>query len=567
MSPRRGFFLRAPAVIINTNRLQKIKMLNTFAISGILIVVTCAIMAIIMLARATARLHLIWGIFCITVMMWGLGAYQIGISKDPARALFWWKFAYIGVIFIPIMFTHFVYIFLEIKRKIFVWFLYFLGLIYLIGNLFTDKFINSVHLMFDSIYFLTPNPFYNSYFALFIALVVYSHVLLWRDYKIASGIRKQQIQYFFIGSFLGFFGGTFSFLPEYYVNIYPFMNITVSFYPIIMGFAILRYRLMNINVITAQLLIASLSIFIGTRALLSDFGSQEQLINIALLVVIIIVGVFLNNNVLNLIKSREKIEQLAKNLEEANEELKRLDQAKSEFISLASHQLRAPLTVIKGYASMLLEGSFGEVGGKISGALEKIFTSANNLTKLVSDLLDLSRIESGRMKYEFKKVYLDDVVEKVLKGLEAVSAEKRIAIEFKNENKKMFGVLGDADKLYEVVINLLDNALKYSKVGPISVTLKPRSKRLLLAVADKGMGIPKEEMLRLFQKFGRTEIAKTERPEGMGLGLYFVKRIVDDHKGRIWAESGGLGKGSEFFVELPVRYDFQGENEQFLSAI
>ena len=146
-------------------------MLNTFAISGILIVITCTLMAIIMFARATTRLHLIWGVFCTTVILWGLGAYQIGISKDPARALFWWKFAYIGVIFIPIMFTHFVYIFLERKKRIFLWSLYLLGLIYLIGNLLTDKFINSVHLMFGSIYFLTPTPFYNSYLRTLLAIL------------------------------------------------------------------------------------------------------------------------------------------------------------------------------------------------------------------------------------------------------------------------------------------------------------------------------------------------------------------------------------------------------------
>ena len=102
-------------------------------------------------------------------------------------------------------------------------------------------------------------------------------------------------------------------------------------------------------------------------------------------------------------------------------------------------------------------------------------------------------------------------------------------------------------------MNLLDNALKYSKTSPIAVTLKPRSKRLALAVADKGMGIPPDEMPKLFIKFGRTEIAKKERPEGMGLGLYFIKRIVNDHKGRIWAESAGLEKGSTFFVELPAK--------------
>src|SRR3989338_3963414 len=433
-------------------------MLNTFAISGIFIVITCTLMAIIMLARATTRLHLIWGVFCMTVILWGLGAYQIGISQDPARALFWWKFAYIGVIFIPIMFTHFVYIFLERKKRTFIWSLYLLGLIYLIGNLFTDKFINSVHLMFDSIYFLTPTPFYNSYFAFFIILVVYSHILLWKNYKIASGLMKQQIQYFFIGSFLGFFGGSFSFLPQYQINIYPFMNLTVSFYPIIMGFAILRYRLMNINIITTQLLIASLWVFISVRALISEFGSNEQLINILLLFITVIVGILLYKSVLREIESREEIERLARDLERANIELKRLDEAKSEFISIASHQLRTPLSIIKGYISMIREGSYGKVSPEIGTTMNKVYLSNERLIKLVNDLLDLSRMESGRMKYEFAEMDLRALVDSIVDEFQLPAKDKGIRILWiPSRVGSLPKIFGDTWKLRQVIFNLIDN--------------------------------------------------------------------------------------------------------------
>ena len=141
--------------------------------------------------------------------------------------------------------------------------------------------------------------------------------------------------------------------------------------------------------------------------------------------------------------------------------------------------------------------------------------------------------------------------EKVLKELEEVSKEKRIAIEFKNENNKTFSVFGDADKLYEVVMNLLDNALKYSKTSPIAVTLKPRSKRLALAVADKGMGIPPDEMPKLFIKFGRTEIAKKERPEGMGLGLSLCRTVIEQHGGALTHEPA-QPRGTVFRFTLPA---------------
>jgi len=379
-------------------------------------------------------------------------------------------------------------------------------------------------------------------------------ILLFTKYQISGPLERKQLRFIIGGTFIaGFFGltsnlalpgaGNFSFFW-----LGPLFS-TIMLLPIF--YSIVRYKFLNLRVIAAEIFTALLLII----SVINIFAARtvaEILTQGIAIVFFAVFGYLLIRSILREARSKEEIERLAKDLEEANVELKKLDEAKSEFISLAGHQLRAPLTVIKGYTSMLLEGTFGEISKKVSGALERVFISANNLTKLVSELLDLSRIESGRLKYEFKNIYLEDVVEKVLKELEEVSKQKRIAIEFKNENKKTFSVFGDADKLYEVVMNLLDNALKYSAASPIAVILKPRSKRLALSVADKGMGIPQNEMSKLFIKFGRTEIAKKEQPGGMGLGLYFVKKIVEDHKGRIWAESPGLGKGSTFFVELPV---------------
>ena len=118
-------------------------------------------------------------------------------------------------------------------------------------------------------------------------------------------------------------------------------------------------------------------------------------------------------------------------------------------------------------------------------------------------------------------------------------------------------MIGDFDKLHEVIINLVDNAIKYSAIGPISISLKKTARdgagQILLAVEDHGMGIKPEDIPNLFIKFGRSDEAKKVRPDGMGLGLYFVKKIIEDHKGRVWVESPGIGQGSTFFIELPVQ--------------
>ena len=331
--------------------------------------------------------------------------------------------------------------------------------------------------------------------------------------------------------------------------------ITTPLFVGVMIYTILQYKLFNLKVVAAEIFTALL-VVVSVFNLLSAKTQSDFLIQLATLSVAVIFGYFLIRSVYQEVRAKEEIERLAGDLEKANDELKKLDAAKSEFISLAGHQLRAPLTAIKGYASMVLEGSFGKIEESVHEALRRVIISADHLVKLAADLLDLSRIEAGKFKYSFTSLDFSEVIVRGLKELEEVSKEKGVAIEFKDENKDKLKVKADADKMHEIVINLVDNALKYTKEGPVVVKLEAISqstdKKLRLSVRDKGIGVPKEELQKLFTKFARTEAAKKVRPEGMGLGLYFVKKIAEDHGGRAWAESDGLNKGSTFIVELPV---------------
>lgn len=240
-------------------------MLNAFALSGFLVLATSAVMALVMLLQGLGKLQRLWGFFCLTVALWGLGAYQIAVASDPAVALFWWKTAYIGVIFIPFMFTHFVHLFLGIRNVYFTAGLYTLALFYLFANLATDSFIRDVHWMFGQFYYLSPTPLYNSFVLAFFSLVIYAHILLYRAYRHAAGTRRLQIQYFFTGTFLGFFGGGFAFLPVYQISVYPSLNMLVFLYPLIMGYYIARHRLMDIRVAATVLFLAALVLLLLGR--------------------------------------------------------------------------------------------------------------------------------------------------------------------------------------------------------------------------------------------------------------------------------------------------------------
>ena len=149
-----------------------------------------------------------------------------------------------------------------------------------------------------------------------------------------------------------------------------------------------------------------------------------------------------------------------------------------------------------------------------------------------------------------------DTITKVIAEFEENARKKNIALVFKNDVPAGVSVRGDAEKLYEVAVNLIDNAIKYSPEGSVDIKLvsteKGGAKSLLFSVADKGIGIGKEDISKLFIKFARSEEARKIRPDGMGIGLYFVKKIVEDHKGKVWVESAGVGYGSTFFVELPL---------------
>ncbi len=524
--------------------------INLFALSGLFITITSALMALVMLLEGQRALQRVWGIFCLAVFLWGLGAFMLATTANAFSALTWWKVAYVGVIFIPVLFVHFVYIFLNITPRLFIKVLYLISLFYLGSNLLTTAFIQDVHWVFNQFYYLSPTPLYNSFVAFFIFLTSYAHILLYKGYRHTKGQQRIQIEYFFVASLIGFVGGSFSFYPVYGVDFYPYLNFTVCLYPLIMGYAIFKHRLMNLRVIMTQLFVLSLWVFIFARVLLSPVGSKEQFVDIILLLLTVIIGVFLIRSVIKEIRQREHIEKLAKDLEAANERLKELDQLKSEFVSLATHQIRGPIAAIKGYASMMLEGDYGAVPEVCRKPVETILQSSSSLAGIVQDFLDVSRIEQGRMKYEFAVFNLSELLRAVSEELAPNIERKGLRVKLEIEDGIM--VHADTGKMRQIVENLIDNAVKYTEQGTITITMTKTGEQALLKVADTGVGIAQETLPHLFKKFSRASDASKANLKGTGLGLYVAKQLVEAQGGKIWAESEGEGKGATFSVELPA---------------
>ncbi len=248
----------------------------------------------------------------------------------------------------------------------------------------------------------------------------------------------------------------------------------------------------------------------------------------------------------------EDLEETSAKLRVANVQLAQLDKAKSEFLSIASHQLYTPLTAIKGYLSMVREGDYGRVTKKLQPVVNILRQSSERLIDLIRNLLDVSRIESGRLELDMGSVDLVAMARDLVMELTPNVQRKNLALVFQEPPKKLPLVVADAQRLRQVLLNILDNAIKYTDTGRIDVRVVYDGDTLVYSVQDTGKGILPEEVERLFAKFSRVGGADRYHTEGTGLGLYVARQIVREHHGNIWVTSPGKGKGSTFSVKLPI---------------
>ncbi len=251
----------------------------------------------------------------------------------------------------------------------------------------------------------------------------------------------------------------------------------------------------------------------------------------------------------------EKVRQRTAQLRHANDQLKELDKAKDEFISMASHQLRTPLTTVKGYASMLQEGDFGKLTKEQMKIVEQTLDGSNRMARLIDDLLNVSRMDANRFFLEGNQVDLNKLVPEELEQLKSFAESKKVELTYAAPKQKIPIIQIDENKTRQVVMNLVDNALHYSAPpaggGHVKVSLVLNGDFVEFWVADDGIGVPAAVQKKLFTKMFRAPNAQGVRPDGTGLGLYLVKRVVEQQGGEIWFESKE-GKGSTFGFKLPL---------------
>ncbi|MBI4227883.1 MAG: GAF domain-containing protein [Candidatus Omnitrophica bacterium] len=246
-----------------------------------------------------------------------------------------------------------------------------------------------------------------------------------------------------------------------------------------------------------------------------------------------------------------RVKERTQELAQANEELRRLNKMKSDFVSAVSHELRTPLTSIKGYASILATGKLGPTTKEQQERLTKIDRHTNYVTSLISDLLDIARIESGRVGMELQAVDINQVLARVTELMAPQFKEKEVALTLEMP-PGVPTIPADPRYLERVFINLLSNALKFTPArGTVGIAVARDPDALTIRVRDTGLGIAPQDLPKIFEEFYRADNPINRERKGTGLGLSLVKRIVEAHGGRIWAE-GAPGEGATFTLTLPL---------------
>ncbi|GMQ94979.1 MAG: hypothetical protein BMS9Abin13_089 [Patescibacteria group bacterium] len=341
-------------------------------------------------------------------------------------------------------------------------------------------------------------------------------------------------------------------LPSFGVFNLTWLGATVALLALgALGYLIIKYRSGNFQLITTGLFALLISLTLLFEILFSR-TLDGIIMKTVIFALVAFTSIFLIRSIRHETESKEEVEGLVQDLAEAHKDLQALDERKSEFVATAASSLKTPLTAIKGYASMLLEGSFGELSSRVQVAIERIFQSSQGLVVIIEDLTDILKIESGEIAYKFSRVDMRKLVQGVVDDM-AISARKAgIAISFDSDKNEDYYTNIDVGKIKQVIFNLADNAVKYTPHGSIQISLLKDTANgvIILKISDSGIGMSKGTIKKIFQKFSRAEEASKFHTAGSGLGLYIVREILKKHGGHVWAESAGTSKGSTFYVAL-----------------
>lgn len=518
------------------------------------------IIGIVILSRGLKnKVNLLFGLISLGVALWAFGILGFYIIKIPLDYL-WIMETHFSAAFIAVIFLLFTFNFpTRLIKKTYIRISpllpFFIILFYLF---FTKSIIGGV----DGITYEISSGYI--FYAIFIILCFsVGYYALFLQYKRSSDdIQRLQVKYVLAGSILSSLLATISdlILPYFSIFEYNWLGPIFTFFLVAaIAYAILKHHLFNIKVIATELFAFAIWIVLLVKIFFS-VSTQDLIVNISLLLVVVFLGIMVIRGVIREVQQREKIEELAKRLEKAlgvekraNEELEKLDKYKNDFLRQTQHDLRSPLSVLMGYTDLMIGGSYGKIPKKAKDILEKMQDVVQAKIKDVNNFLDVEQFKMGKAVVNLTPgVELMPVLEDITTTLSSKALSKGIDLKLKKISDKIL-VSADVEKLKAALYNIVDNAVKYTERGEVNVAATKNSEHTaLIEIKDTGIGMPQDKVKSIFEEqFERTEKAK-KTAKGSGVGLYLSGQIIKMHKGKAWAESNGEGKGSAFYVELPL---------------
>lgn len=491
--------------------------------------------------------------FFLFLGLWDISFYFWLIGSNEGDFDYWLMISNFSFSFLPVVLYSLISFLLEKNRKFLLINGYFLSIIFSIIS-----FLNLYYLGLNDHKNLLPGI--NLIYLFYIIFVYFGFLLLGvfdllREVKNFVSRKEKYLIFYILFFYVAIFiSGVCNFPILYGIRTVSYGGIIFSFLSLLLMVQIIvKFDILNKKAFYAQSLFG-LIISINIIEIVFADSLIGQTYKGLMLIFLMIFSNILIRSYKEDIYQKEGLVRMRKKLELNNKKLRELDGAKNEFISIAAHQLRTPPTVIKGYLSLIKDNPESKnMSSDTRDALLRALASNERLIELVEDILSISRIESGKMQYDFQS---DQSIEKIIREIEdnfeTKAKDRHLKFKVEITSRKVPLIVMDSKRIKEVLSNLVDNAIKYTVKGSVLVRCLKRSDVIRIEVSDTGVGISKKEIPGLFNKFSRSSNADKLGVGGIGLGIYVGKKIIEAHGGKIWAESEGVDKGSVFIVELPI---------------
>lgn len=486
----------------------------------------------------------LFALLSIAFAIWSYSWFGLlSISESPNTALFFARLLNFGATFIPIFFLHWVFVSTneEKRNHLLIILGYLVTFVFAVFS-FTDLYIPGVRSISIFPYWPIAGVLYTYFIIIgYIGFIITGLILLINGFIKSNGEKRKRIVFLFIGSFLGFIGGGINFpmmfgyvIPQPYDLIGVFMLMAS---PFMFSYAAIHYKLFDIKNVSIQLYSGALNIVFIINVLLAKSFSGI-FINSLLLIFTIWFTIILIRSVKKEISQREAL--VIANFNQEN------------LIHIINHQIKGYLAKSRSIFSELLENPFyGPVTDKSKVMMLEGLKSLTEGVAFTEQILNTANIESTAMQYKMGKIDIVNIVNEVISSYRDNNPKPELEIIF-NKPDEIININGDFIQIKETIKNLIDNSIRYTIKGNIDIKIIKGNNTVLISVKDTGVGITEEDRIKLFTKGGRGKDSLKINVNSTGYGLFFVKKVIEAHNGKVWVESEGKNKGSNFFIELPL---------------